>query len=247
MSKIISNKYSKWYFELIRNSRKRNLIHDYERHHILPKCCGGKDISSNLIKLTYKEHFIAHLLLTKMFDDKNIKYKLVWALHRLSFSRKLNSYQYEIARKMHIRNMKENHPSKISSKWSMNLSISVKESWENAPIERRNQASKSLKQLWDNDRERMLKLAKINGLKGANASKIKLKGSKRPECSQPGERNPMAKKFVIRTPEGKLEKCNCLKTYCDENQLSYDSMLQVSCGKNKQHKGYFIERKEGQV
>lgn len=34
-----------------------------ERHHIKPKCMGGKDIEENLIDLYPKEHYEAHRLL----------------------------------------------------------------------------------------------------------------------------------------------------------------------------------------
>ena len=37
----------------------------YEKHHIIPKCLGGKDKASNLVLLTYREHVIAHMKLVK--------------------------------------------------------------------------------------------------------------------------------------------------------------------------------------
>lgn len=52
------------YIVLIQKARRREkfnpLTSDFEKHHIVPKCCGGTDIASNLVKLTYREHFIAH-------------------------------------------------------------------------------------------------------------------------------------------------------------------------------------------
>lgn len=36
-----------------------------ERHHIIPKCLGGSDLKNNLVNLTAREHFIAHMLLWK--------------------------------------------------------------------------------------------------------------------------------------------------------------------------------------
>jgi hypothetical protein len=41
----------------------------FERHHILPKCMGGKDIFSNLIYLTARNHLLAHWLLMKGYPD----------------------------------------------------------------------------------------------------------------------------------------------------------------------------------
>lgn len=36
-----------------------------EQHHIVPKCLGGADSLDNLVNLTPREHYIAHLLLAK--------------------------------------------------------------------------------------------------------------------------------------------------------------------------------------
>ena len=48
-------------------TENRGLTHEkgYEIHHILPKALGGTNDSSNLVKLTYFEHVIAHYLLAK--------------------------------------------------------------------------------------------------------------------------------------------------------------------------------------
>lgn len=37
-----------------------------ERHHIIPRSMGGKDDAGNIVLLTPKQHYIAHLLLFKM-------------------------------------------------------------------------------------------------------------------------------------------------------------------------------------
>lgn len=42
----------------------------YENHHITPRCLGGTDLLENLILLTPEEHFLAHLLLSKIYPDK---------------------------------------------------------------------------------------------------------------------------------------------------------------------------------
>lgn len=67
-----------WYYNtynnLINKSLHRGLDKtrlDYytERHHILPKCMGGKDEESNYVLLTAKEHIIAHMLLQRCYPD----------------------------------------------------------------------------------------------------------------------------------------------------------------------------------
>ena len=39
----------------------------HEMHHIVPRCMGGSDSGSNLVALTAREHFVAHLCLVRMY------------------------------------------------------------------------------------------------------------------------------------------------------------------------------------
>ena len=57
------------YDSIINRSRNRELIDGtyYEVHHILPRCMFGKDVPENKVALTYREHFIAHWLLHKIY------------------------------------------------------------------------------------------------------------------------------------------------------------------------------------
>lgn len=63
--------YSKIYQQLIERGKNRILEGYCERHHILPKCLGGNNHSENLVKLTAREHFIAHRLLTKIYPESS--------------------------------------------------------------------------------------------------------------------------------------------------------------------------------
>lgn len=74
----IVNKYSKWYNQLIELRRNRQPTGYVEAHHIIPKSLGGSNSEDNLILLYPKEHFIAHLLLTKMYAG-NEKHKMNFA------------------------------------------------------------------------------------------------------------------------------------------------------------------------
>lgn len=61
---FIENKYSLWYFKLVSNPFSGD---EYaETHHIIPKAMGGSNSKSNLVRLTAKQHFVAHHILTKM-------------------------------------------------------------------------------------------------------------------------------------------------------------------------------------
>jgi len=107
------NKYSGWYYNIINNVRMRPPPPTKEMHHIIPSCIGGRDIPSNLIALTYKEHYICHLLLTKMTSGQNRK-RMEYAFWNMSNGRGNpsryipNSTLYEVARIKFIRLRKEN-------------------------------------------------------------------------------------------------------------------------------------------
>lgn len=59
--------YALAYERLIAKARARVRVDGYsELHHVLPRSLGGTDDSSNLVSLTSKEHFVAHMLLAKM-------------------------------------------------------------------------------------------------------------------------------------------------------------------------------------
>lgn len=103
---FIDNKYKKWYENIIKNARGRLTSSGtyFENHHILPKSLGGDDDKENLVKLTAREHFLCHLLLTK-FTTGIYKRKMCFALSSFHRSNKfqirvLNSYQYSALRKI---------------------------------------------------------------------------------------------------------------------------------------------------
>lgn len=67
--------YQKHYDRLMRRARNRALfdpISGYsEWHHIIPKCLGGDNSKSNLAQLTPEEHYVAHLLLVKIYPGNH--------------------------------------------------------------------------------------------------------------------------------------------------------------------------------
>lgn len=64
--------YSNIYTQLIDHAKSKQLSKKdcyIEQHHIIPRSEGGTDDKSNLVNLTAREHYIAHLLLAKIYDD----------------------------------------------------------------------------------------------------------------------------------------------------------------------------------
>lgn len=68
--------YKKHYTLLIERAKSRHLSGYTETHHVIPKCLGGNDNIANLVDLTPEEHYLAHLLLVKMYPNES---GLVWA------------------------------------------------------------------------------------------------------------------------------------------------------------------------
>jgi hypothetical protein len=75
---FIVNKYTHWYNQIINQAQDRVLINNgyTETHHIIPKSLGGSNAKDNLVKLTAREHFVAHWLLTKMVVNTKQKYQM---------------------------------------------------------------------------------------------------------------------------------------------------------------------------
>ena len=120
---FLSNKYSKWYNSIIDNAQKRNWnkVDFYvEKHHIIPKSLGGIDDKNNLVTLTAREHFICHLLLTKITSGQE-KYKMISAYSKMFCSGKDNerykptSRFFEMSKKLSSEMMKENNPTRLKS------------------------------------------------------------------------------------------------------------------------------------
>lgn len=79
---FLNNKYTALYYKIIASAQRRNYIkvlHDgYQTHHIIPRCFGGTDDTTNLVVLTYKEHRVCHRLLINMTAN-DAKYKMMYA------------------------------------------------------------------------------------------------------------------------------------------------------------------------
>ena len=171
---FLDNKYTKIYYQLIDKRRKNSLSRNdmyVEIHHIIPKSLGGDDTCDNLINLLPREHFIAHLLLTRMTTNKNDMIRMFWAFHRLAFSN-IHSRQYDYHRVRCSKFLSENHHSKRILGWNEKMSNIVRESWEQDE-ERRKKTSDWAKSRWqdseyrEKETNRLRDIAKEGGKKSA--------------------------------------------------------------------------------
>jgi len=104
--------YKRIYDLLIERAKFRNTILVKERHHIIPRCIGGCDDKDNLVDLTPREHYIAHLLLAKHYNIKPLWYAFVMMnVNNHRQNRSFNSRFYEKAKLIRkIYSSGENNP-----------------------------------------------------------------------------------------------------------------------------------------
>ena len=103
--------YQEHYNRLIERAKNRELSCYTESHHIIPRCMSGTDEKDNLVRLTAREHFIAHLLLHKIYPNES---KLLYAINMMC----VNSYK-------HLNNRVNNRLySWLKEKFSKEISIS---------------------------------------------------------------------------------------------------------------------------
>ena len=93
---FLPNKYTTWYHTLMAKRRASPPEGYSESHHELPKSLGGSNAAANLVRLTAREHFIAHRLLVRMTSG-DAKRRMVFALNRTRTSGKFTPNSRTIA------------------------------------------------------------------------------------------------------------------------------------------------------
>lgn len=118
---FIVSKYSRCYERLIKKAQVRGTIQGYkERHHIIPRCFGGDNSKTNVVQLTAREHYIAHLLLWKMKFEGVYGQKMAFAFNTfiskmttkergVHHTYKISSRMYEIFREHYSQMLKDKY------------------------------------------------------------------------------------------------------------------------------------------
>jgi len=105
--------YERIYFELINKAKGREIIAKqyYEKHHILPKCMGGNNSLENIVKLTYREHILAHWMLYRIYPTNR---SLANAFHIMIFGRLRK--RNESAKVISLRVLQEAKEAKVNAR-----------------------------------------------------------------------------------------------------------------------------------
>lgn len=108
-----NSKYTTIYFRIVSNAQDRVAIYSTNRakkleatrlkgyveaHHIIPRSIMPEyaKSSSNLVYLTPKEHYICHMLLTKMFKNEAYRAKMLFAFSRVSSKHGIKASMFHV-------------------------------------------------------------------------------------------------------------------------------------------------------
>jgi hypothetical protein len=124
--------YKKIYNSLVAKAQARATVDGYkERHHIVPKSLGGSDDKSNLVELTAREHFVAHMCLALIHGG------VMWYALSMMKNRYNNSRLYEITRK-HLSLNRKGVP--LSEKHAANVFAALKATMTKEKIQKRGES-----------------------------------------------------------------------------------------------------------
>jgi len=228
--------YQKIYNQIIERAKKENRVKNkgtyYEAHHIIPKCMGGEgkyhqwSTHPNIILLTPREHFLCHMLLSKVHpNNEKLKYAL-WSMCNKNNLKKL-SYNitpktYEILKHQQSEVHKKNRTGKKHSE-------ETKQKQRNAKL--------GIKQSEEHKQKRFIK---ITGIKRNSTTKEKMSLS----ATKP---KPYLQKIILQFDiEGNfIKEWECAKQAAISlGKKSSGNICDVCQGKRKQAYGYVWKYKE---
>ena len=100
--------YKRIYDMLVENAKNREVEGYTEMHHIIPLCMGGDNTNENLVRLTAREHYLAHALLYKHYRTTKLAHAWFSMVRRdPNQKRFFTARQYESARLAHVGALKK--------------------------------------------------------------------------------------------------------------------------------------------
>lgn len=191
--------YSKIYNSLINRALTREWLDGYaEKHHIVPRCLGGSDDPSNLVRLTAEEHFIAHLLLAKTHpEEKYLSVAVVLMRGRKTKTYVKNSRFYaKLREKAAEASRRENRSPETLRK--------LAEAARNMPQEQRDRIAATLRGRKASEETKKKIAAASVGRLHTEEAKEKMRGP-REESAETKARRSVAKLGVKHTPEARAK------------------------------------------
>jgi len=210
--------YIEHYNRLNERTQDRVLDGYTERHHIVPKCMGGGDDPSNISILTAREHYVAHLLLVKIYPHNR---KLIFAAHRMTSGKqkeRTGNILYAWLREKHAKNMSvlykgKTYEERYGKEYADAIKAKRSASLKGKPKSEAHR--EALKEAWksrvitDNAR-------KIFGENARLLSQNKIARQKQAE--------KLACNWLVTDPQGKTAQIKNLRKYCRDNNLPFQSV-----------------------
>lgn len=101
-------------YDAIISSRRNNPPEGYsENHHIIPRSFGGSNTSENMVRLTAREHFLCHWLLTKIHPSGRLHYKAIHAFVSMAWLHSENQQRYRCTARLYEK-LKQEHSALMS-------------------------------------------------------------------------------------------------------------------------------------
>ena len=200
----------------------------HEKHHILPKCLGGKDDEENLIDLFAREHFIAHKLLA--CENPDIE-ELVYAWWMMSMVKndkqdryELTPDEYEEARKSFSKKHSERLIGNCASDVTrQKISLANIKRWENQEA-RDKQSCKFIGRVFSEEsKQKMREAAKITH--SDEEWKIKMREANLGKIVSEETRDKMSKSHIGKSVGGNSP-C-AISVYCPELNQIFDCVTDV--------------------
>ena len=83
------------YYKFINSLKNQTVDGYFEKHHIVPRSHGGSNDKENLIKLTARQHYVAHWMLWKAYG-KEMTTAFHYMTHVGRYGKRINSRTFEL-------------------------------------------------------------------------------------------------------------------------------------------------------
>lgn len=187
----VSTHYLTRYIKFITSAKEAVLKSKYvELHHILPRSMGGLDNADNLVKLSARQHYLAHWMLWKAYKSKEMTFAFFsmsnQSNHYQNRDRKINSRIYE----------------KLRNEFSTLLSKTAENKWQDPGYRQRHidtNNSENTKKIRSEKAKALWKNAEYVKKILESRAKARAEGRFRTDhskCGQPGDLNPMKRPEV---------------------------------------------------
>lgn len=207
MKLLNKTRYYHIYFSIIYRAKSRPVFSPSEVHHIIPKCMGGTDDSENLARLTLREHFICHKLLTKITAGDHQR-KMEHAFSYMVLTQpgmrptiRVTSHDYDLARMFSTKSRPKS--------WGKNISVALKGRVQNPETVAKMKATLTGRKLSNFHKDN---IGKASALRRHSIDSIALM------------KETKAKTFQVLLPDGTVEKVFHLKAWAAERGLNYHTL-----------------------